>query len=236
MPSYIIFHPDRQRQTIDVRADVLRNGAVEKDWVGRVLVDSINVGNEDPWCLSQPWMYSYCHATQVKRSRMGEGDIIFFVSGADADRELLRCDTVFVVEERLAWDNGKVPEQLADKYQEGSQEWKRHLKYGLPDEPGHTGKYTFTAKKYSDGIAVYSYLPLTSSGCNVGIPFGALGIAEKVRKKRKGKYPIELECGEATALYHSISRAAEIKVVCIQEVLSKTNDKVSVGCGRSSCC
>lgn len=106
---YIIFHPESKRQIIDAKASAIENGQVNTAWEGKICVDSINNGNEDPFVFSDPWLYSYCHATQLRRTPREDGiylqkdSVIFFVSGDCANKERLTIDTVFVIENALTW-------------------------------------------------------------------------------------------------------------------------------------
>jgi len=239
MLSYILFHPDNQRQLIEVKADIFRKGAVEKNWQGQVLLDNIIEGNEDPWCRSQPWMYSYCHATQLKRSVMEAGDIVFFVSGDAADKDKkLQCDTVFIIKEKFEWVDQKIPEKLLKKYPKNIKDngWERHLSFGLPEANGHKGKCTFTAQNFSKNLQFFSYLPIDESGKNVSIPLDELKstVSLKVREKLKGRYPVKLTAKEVKILYKTISRRAAVKVVKIQKVTSKPAGTISDSCGGCS--
>lgn len=99
---YIIFHPDKARQAINAKATVIENGQVNTTWEGKICVDSIDNGNEDPFVFSDPWLYSYCHATQLRRNPRKNGSYlqpmskIFFVSGDCANNNLLTIDTLFL--------------------------------------------------------------------------------------------------------------------------------------------
>jgi len=234
MPSYIIFHPDRQREKVSAKAKVLAENSNDLQMESvEVWIDSRGgCNNEDPWVLSHPWLFSYCHATQLKRSTMGPGDIVFFVSGAAADKGVLRCDTVFVVEQKLEWINGKIPAELAQKYSVGTPEYERHLKFGLQKNKEHTGKFTFTAKKHSKQAERFSFLPLNGDGKNAELQFGDL--AKKIKAKRKGKYPVELTVDEAKSLYEKISAALKKRVVAIIQVLPEEPATPRGGC-KTTC-
>jgi len=106
---YIIFHPESKRQIIDAKASAIENGQVNTAWEGKIYVDRINNGNEDPFVYTHPWLYSYCHATQLRRTPREDGNylqkdsVIFFVSGDCANKRHLTIDTVFVIENALTW-------------------------------------------------------------------------------------------------------------------------------------
>ena len=66
---YIIFHPEYNRLEAVVQATVLVKNQIIKNWTGNVWVDCFRngEGNEDPFVFNDPWLYSYCHASQLRR-------------------------------------------------------------------------------------------------------------------------------------------------------------------------
>ncbi len=72
--NYIIFHPDSQRQKMEVSATVLENGVQKENWHRFVWADRLG-GDDDPFIFSDPWLYSYCHATQLHRQPRKDGII-----------------------------------------------------------------------------------------------------------------------------------------------------------------
>jgi hypothetical protein len=234
MPSYIVFHPDKQRISIEVTAKIIRQDRIEDNWCGYVRVDSIG-GNQDPWCRAIPWLYSYCHATQLKRSAMGAGDVIFFVSGDSANEGVLVFDTVFVVKERHDWVSGMPPTKLLKKYPKVSEGWKRHLIFGAPSLKccEHTGRYTFEAQGHEKTFSKFSYLPITNLCEPVSFSFDRLSssVEKKLKAKTKGKYPVELTSAEATEVYQMVENLAKIKVIRIRNIISDIH-QISAGiCG-----
>lgn len=86
---YIIFHPDRARQIANVQATVMVKKKILANWNGDIFVDQIGKGNEDPYVFNNPWLYSYCHASQLRRNRREDsylqiGSTIIFASGQEA--------------------------------------------------------------------------------------------------------------------------------------------------------
>ena len=168
---YIVFHPDRERQAIDVTATILTDGRALTDWQGTIHVDRVGKGNEDPFVFHNPWLYSYCHATQLRRKKsdgtyVQPGSIIIFVSGQSAESAVLSVDTVFVVGGARPWPDE--PLRLPKKYREHFQNvdsplWERHFKY--PFLGIHTSvTHTYEADMWEDGKEVFSFLPLDAAG------------------------------------------------------------------------
>src|SRR2546422_589402 len=94
--SYIVFHPDRE--VAEVTARVLKTGSAQPEARRlRIWMDNVE-GNHDPCVLTDPWFYSYCHATQMRRSEMDAGSILFFY-----DHSSRVFDTVLVVRRRHMW-------------------------------------------------------------------------------------------------------------------------------------
>ena len=113
MIHYIIFHPENQRQSINVTGKFIGvNTTAPQIWKGTIWVDQLkNQGsNEDPFVFNKSWLYSYCHATQLCRNKnrdntyLQEGSHIIFCNGDAANRGLLEMDTVFVVGTVHKWD------------------------------------------------------------------------------------------------------------------------------------
>jgi hypothetical protein len=225
---YIIFHPDKARQAIDARATSIENGQVHTTWEGKVCVDSINNGNEDPFVFSDPWLYSYCHATQLRRTPREDGNylqkdsVIFFVSGDCANKRHLTIDTVFVIGNIHAWTK-KPNLALPTKYHthfknDQSTLWHRHLRFpfcGQHDSVTHT----YEAKHYTDQDteveAPFSFLPIDKDGDRFTIPFDQLPtvLAAKIKDKNYGKYPVLLSCDEMQQIYQLIETEAVTKVI-----------------------
>lgn len=117
---YILFHPDKQRDQVEVNATIKQGGLVFKNWVGKVFVDKIFVGNEDPFVFTDPWLYSYCHASQLRRQirddcYLQNESTILFCSGDDAEKGLLTCDTLFIIGSAEPWS--KNPLMLPTKFE-----------------------------------------------------------------------------------------------------------------------
>lgn len=223
---YIIFHPDKARQAINAKATVIENGQVNTTWEGKICVDSIDNGNEDPFVFSDPWLYSYCHATQLRRNFREDGSylqkdsVIFFVSGDCANKERLTIDTVFGIENALRWT--KKPElTLPIKFRginEDSPLWKRHLKFPFCGQHASV-THTYEARHHTDQDteveALFSFLPIAKNGNRVTIPFGELTkeLVAKINKKISGKYPVLLTEAEMKTIFQLIKNSAATKVL-----------------------
>ena len=87
MNGYLIYHPSRVVSDFETI---------------RVYHDS-NSGNQDPYIWNQKFLHSYCHITQMSPK---VGDINFWVSGDTFPNfSCLYCDLVFVVAEKLYWQD-----------------------------------------------------------------------------------------------------------------------------------
>lgn len=253
--GYVIFHPPRQRVEVKAQAILGNQKNVIADWNGYIWADhsrywekGIGLSNEDPWVFSDPWLYSYCHATQLSRSQMKSGCILFFIDGNQADarngdiQRQFVCDTVFVVDKKLdwipnvegrKWTPKELPCDLQHHKEKEDHIWERHLKHGLPDywpgKKGHSGRYTFTGKQFSDDLAKrFSFLPADSAPGNNGclsIPFESLDgeLASCLENKCHGKYPCVLNPGQANDLYDMVFDLAEIKVTGNLKELQREN-------------
>src|SRR5689334_1572214 len=107
--NYIILHPENQRKNVVVRAKALQNCNLI-NFKGDVCADELRNGNdnEDPYIFSDPWLYSYCHAPQLRRNihrvdHVEKDSYLFFCSGDFADKDTLTIDTVFCVMQPLLW-------------------------------------------------------------------------------------------------------------------------------------
>jgi hypothetical protein len=219
---YIIFHPDHQRQLVSVQAIAIVNQLPLMNWTGNIYVDKIGVGNEDPFIFNDPWIYSYCHASQLRRnfrkdSFLQVGSKIIFVSGEHADKGILCVDTVFVVGGIQKWN--KKPLQLPEKYQKYYQNnksdlWRRHFRFpffGIHKTVSHTYEATLWTENKTD----FSFLPLDNKANRVSIPFNNFNtdLLIKISGKVKGKYPVLLTENEIRLVTAEIEKATTTKVL-----------------------
>ena len=87
MSGYLIYHPPRVVSDFETT---------------RVYYDNTN-GNQDPYVWNQKFLHTYCHITQMSPQ---VGHINFWISGDTfPDFSSLYCDLVFVVAEKLYWEN-----------------------------------------------------------------------------------------------------------------------------------
>lgn len=212
---YIIFHPEWKRQAVKVRAKVVVDGKLKR-WNGTIWIDG-PPGNEDPFVFREPWLYSYCHATQLRRKpnkktdHVQVGSVLIFCSGEAAESRTLVVDTVLVVGHVEPWTNGLPPRYRAER-QRKSGAWRQHLVYGT--NGSHTGKFTYEANGWARGVKRFSFLPLSRSG-RVSVPFDALksGIAKRIAKKCAGKWPVRLREHEMNAVLSKLMARSVHRVV-----------------------
>lgn len=221
---YIIFHPDHAREQIPVQAIASVHGQILKNWSGKIYVDKIGIGNEDPFVFNDPWLYSFCHATQLRRNFRHDnnylqiGSKIFFVSGQQAEKALLTIDTVFLIGGVQPWDN-KPTLQLPIKYQNHFGDnmsilWKRHFRF-----PFHGCHYTvsntYEAELWQKNKTDYSFLPLDENNERISIPFDKFpeDLLRKITGKVKGKYPVLLSESEINMITIQLEKRVKTKVL-----------------------
>ena len=219
---YVIFHPDNQRSHIKISAIAIINNQIDKHWSGNVYVDKIDYGNEDPFVFNNPWLYSYCHASQLRRqtrkdSWLQKGSWLFFASGENANKGFLTFDTIFLIGSVHKWFN--TPLDLPTKYQ-GIQRtkksilWKRHFKF--PFQGIHSGvTHTYEADLWDTTKNKYSFLPLGRDNNRVTIPFEELTypLFQKVHKNVTGKYPVLLTQSETLEILTLVEQKVKTKVL-----------------------
>ena len=201
------------------------NQGVKPNWTGDIYVDKIAFGNEDPFVFINPWVYSYCHASQLRRNVRNDsfiqtGSKLIFVSGQQADKGILCVDTVFLVGGIQRW--GSNPLQLPLKYQahfrnNQSDLWRRHFRF--PFHGSHnTVSHTYEAELWNKNKHNYSFLPLDENGDRVSVPFVNFNsaIINKIAGKVKGKYPVLLTENEINLVLMQIEKAAVTKVLKIK--------------------
>jgi len=230
--NYIIFHPDSQREKVSVQALALENNKLDTDWVGNIFVDCMGNKNEDPFVFSDPWLFSYCHATQLKRNKgvdsLQPESIIIFVSGQDAENGLLSVDTVFLIAAVQKWNtfpNLEMPLKYAKHYKdEKSMLWNRHFRF--PFDGCHSSvTYTYEAKLWDNDKSRFSFLPINDEGLKVTLNISDLSeeLSAKINGKVKGKYPVCLTDIEVNEVVDRISCASFTKVLkitsCTKELI-----------------
>jgi hypothetical protein len=242
---YIIFHPDDQRQSVEVSALALDRGKTIKNWRGKVWVDQLDCGNEDPFIFNNPWIYSYCHASQLRRSAQNEsyvtrGSWLIFASGDLAEADGLSIDTVFYIGNSQKWDAAEKP-IIPDAYRYLLRE-KSNLLYSrhffAPLECTHsdgravhgTVSYTYEAELWENGKEKFSFLPLDQVKEKVAMPLSVFGkLGQKIRNNVPGKRPVDLSSIEMELVLQQIESRTRIKVVRDINLLQKRS-KPS-GCG-----
>ena len=187
-------------------------------------------GNEDPFVFNDPWLYSYCHASQLRRysqkqSYLQSESKIIFASGQHADNNMLTIDTVFLVGEIQEWRNN--PLGLPEKYKihelTNSDLWVRHLKFPFPvlkdnvwnKGNHHTISHSYEAALWQHNQIDYSFLPIDENNKRVSIPFSNFSnqLSNKIEGRVKGKYPVLLSESEINIVVEEIEKLTKIKVL-----------------------
>ena len=218
---YIIFHPERQKVNATVK--VLRSNLVyEED--KEIFVDTIKYGNEneDPFIFSNPWLYSFCRAPNLRRAPhptnafVQPGSCLIF-----ADYNLF-VDTIIFVDKALVWPiKGKIPP--ADYSNRRDCVWFRHIRHGLIPNRSHNGEYTYEAIMYSIDKEAFSYLPFKNKQRpSIQINNLSKSLIDKIEKKlkQKRKPPVLLEEDELRNVLNDIEDNTIDKVI---EIIGLTN-------------
>ena len=243
---YLIFHPDRARIRTKVQANALIDGQ-PSDWHGYVWVDNPS-GNEDPFVFSERWLYSYCHATQIRRrprlnsEYVAPGSYLFFCSGDAANERTIQLDTVFVVDRVARWPANQqgLPEEFKEHYKNNSSDlWQRHFRY--PFNGCHEGKYTYVSRQQFDRTEEYSFLPMAKSGDRVSFKFGVLtaDLQRSISDRVFGKRPVPVTEGQKTELLKKTLSLTEVQVLhslTRQVVPDKRTSHLNGSCGASLPC
>lgn len=216
---YIIFHPKRHESNEYV--EVLRNNVIHKR-NRKILIDKKKYGleNEDPFVFSDPWIYSYCHATTLKRVPQSiyvqEGSYLIFTDGSRADDGYLKIDTIFLVDNVLTWSIiGNSP---PTKYSITNITWDRHIKHGIKAKniKGHKGRYTYEAKMHNNADDKYSFLPLfKEKEYEIDMQFLTRNLRLKIKGKLKGKIPVLINSRQAQQILNIIDQNVKEKVIRI---------------------
>jgi hypothetical protein len=192
---YLIVHPKRERCSASGRC--LTRGGMS-DWSGDVWADPRNGGNEDPFIWSNPWLYSYCKATGIRRHprRHGRyvaaGSILIFADKDYAKRATLLIDTVFHIGALHIWGS-RPPSSLkkmltAEDYRRA---YDRHLRFGLPGASTHKGSYTYSSLTLEVFHGCGSFIPLGPTGDRISIRFSDLDnkLEDRLRRRLKHRLP-----------------------------------------------
>ncbi|NVO19783.1 MAG: hypothetical protein HXX13_08785 [Bacteroidetes bacterium] len=231
---YLIFHPERQR--INATVKVLRNNLIyecDRD----ILIDRIanGSGNEDPFVFSNPWLYSFCHATELKRAPKEKyvqpGSILIFVNSKMAEQGILKIDTVFHVRKGLVWPKKATipPAEYSDR---NSDIWFRHIRHGIRplNEKGHKGEYTYEATMYSNSNKDFSFLPIFNQNCKgIDLVLEFSNLWNRLKSELYGKKPFPLEEPDVKEILNLLDKNTSEKVVEIVGVKGFTND-LGVSC------
>ena len=219
---YIIFHPEHERQSQRVNATSSVLDKINSNWQGKIYVDKIGIGNEDPFVFNTPWYYSYCHASQLRKEENRKGYIqngswLIFCSGQHANIGILTIDTCFLVNRIHLWENTplKLPVQFRYLTQTRKNDlWKKHFRF--PFHGQHSSvKYTYEAKLWDSKSKYFSFLPYKSNEVRVSFKISELsqGLRNKINSKIKGKYPVDIDDQEIIEILDKIYQLANIKVL-----------------------
>ena len=126
--SWLIYHPHRERRSIDEH----------------IIHFDDTTGNQDPYIWADPFLHTYCHMSQFHAE---EGGTHLWVSGDTFPGfSQLYCDLVFVVAQKLHWSQANdiachdlivdSPEAFSDHYRWHAQHpYTRRRRYTLKADP-----------------------------------------------------------------------------------------------------
>ncbi len=244
---YIIFHPNKHRQSINVKATALVNNKIEENWQGNIWVDKIGDNNEDPYVFNNPWLYSYCHASQLRRQKRKDsflqiGSKIIF---GYVNEQNLIIDTVFLVGNNPEWErsyssfmkeNKMVKElnlQMPQKYRGHfkkmkSDLWMRHFRFPFC-KIHQCVTHTYEAELWDMGKADFSFLPIDRNNQRVTISLNELDktLKNTIVKNIIGKYPVLLSDNEINEVIHIIELHTSTKV--LKDILNKAKVVSKIG-------
>jgi hypothetical protein len=198
---------------------IVRNRRVDS-WNGNVWVDK-PPGNEDPFVLAQPWLYSYCHATQLRREPnpagyVTGGSCLVFCSGDLADQHrVLAVDTIFWVAKAHRWGREDIPPQAYEQHVSNRSDlWRYHFRFGGV-RGGHNGRYTYEAAVYPQPLRQYSRLPLDANGGRVQVAIGELShdLRSRIQNCLHGKRPALPSHAHLDEVLRSVADQTVVEVV-----------------------
>lgn len=207
---------------VEATALVLTRHGEDRRWRGNIWVDKPN-GNEDPLVFVKPWVYTYCHATQLKRVKHRESPFVqrdsclIFCSGSAADHEILQIDTVFLVGDVAEWNWGKKirSPEIFKQHEKNpkSRLWQCHLRYGTGKQ--HKGRFTYLSTIWKPGALKYSFLPLDSNGDRTSLSLDLLTpkIGKTILDGVRGKIPVLLDDVQIIDLLGQVDLYTTTKVV-----------------------
>lgn len=214
--NYIIFHPDSARDKVTVMAHSLVGNRLNKKWIGDIWVDAIGNGNEDPYVFNDGWIYSYCHASQLRRKRsknyIQEGSWLIFCSGDKANDGFLCVDTVFQIGSVHEWTQKphlELPSTFKSVKRTNTDLWQRHFRFPFD------GHHDSVSHSYEAILGPgSSFLPLYKKE-RVCIEFDAIpqDIARKIGENVRGKYPVNLTDQEIFQVVALIRKNCDTQVL-----------------------
>jgi hypothetical protein len=209
---------------------LIHNNLVEQ-WEGDIWSDK-PPDNEDPFVFSEPWVYSYCHATELKRAIQRKGDYVekgsylIFCNGQAAEKGIIEIDTVMVVDLVARWicDPSKNHLELPNEFKhlfsdDNSILWTRHLKFPFENPPQHRnldkGMYSYISKMWGEQDSDYSYLPLGSDGKRATFAINNLTntLQDLINSKILGKRPVQLNATQLEEVRGNLEKVTITKVV-----------------------
>jgi hypothetical protein len=232
--NYIIFHPDYARERVSVEATSIVGKKLFKRWQGYIWVDAIGNGNEDPYVFNNGWIYSYCHASQLRRkpskNYLQPESLLVFCSGDKAEDGILCVDTVFEVGEIHEWSHRphlSLPNNFSNVKKSHPELWNRHFKFPFK---GHHSSVTHT---YEAQLGIEnSFIPLFSNE-RVCVDFDDLprAIRNKISSKLKAKYPVILNDSEISQVVQIIRKKSDTQVLKdIRFSTPRLRNKMKSGC------
>jgi len=196
---YVIYHPKRQVSNV---------GQL------KIYHDKFG-GNEDPYIWNKKFLHSFCHITQISPI---VGSHIFWVSGDSyPDFTALFCDCVFVVKEKIIWNNANSI-NFSDEIVDSQQAFSHHYSWVNPPFKQHyfKSKKRHTLKGDEDKsfqpqdknfnlIDICPYLISTGYTLNhLRDRISKTSNGEKARNSR----PLKIDGNTARLIYQELSKSS----------------------------
>lgn len=204
--NYLIYHPER-------KPTIIGNMTVYHDSFG---------GNEDPYIWNERFLHSFCHMSQISKSR---GQINFWISKDMNDTfpnfTKLLCDCVFVVDQICPWLNrNKIERQ--DPVVDNDQTFEYHYNWVNPPHNQHhfnlKKRYTLKADSYKSfqpqdcNKNLIDILPfLNGQGIKTEILINTIGKTKNDKRALNSK-PFKLSEELSKKLYDYLWNISAIKI------------------------
>jgi len=214
--GYIIFHPPRKKMTLSG---------------GNIFFDN-NDHNQDPYIWNKQFLHSTCHMTELTAVQKcqdfsNKNFVLFWVSGRENQKfkelidefTVLNCDLVFVVDEKINWNENTLNHiSIENNVVDSKEAYMDHYFWVPVDHPYTSTNYgRFTLK----ADANESYQPQTGNGELINIldiitkvkNCSPEKLKEDLKKGNSGRSkPIPLTEKETEELFNRISSVTETKL------------------------